>query len=82
MYDYILNTDCRLFELLGIREMRNYSSDHFALRARLLQGLSQCHTRYLWVRLAFPLSLLAAADRSVADTKFQALKLLDLPSPP
>ena len=31
--DQILGTDRRRFELVGIQDMRNYSSDHFAIRA-------------------------------------------------
>ena len=37
--DNILGTDWLRFEMVGIRDVRNYSSDHFALRARLLQRL-------------------------------------------
>ena len=48
--DYILRTDRRIFELVGIQYMRNFSSDHFALRAR-------CHVQYLRKRRAFPLIL-------------------------
>ena len=29
--NYIIGTNRHLFEIVGIREMRNYSSDHFAL---------------------------------------------------
>ena len=36
IYDYILGTDRRHFELVGICDMRNFLSDHFALRSRLL----------------------------------------------
>ena len=45
--DYILGTDRRRFELVGIRDMRNFSLDHLTLRARLLRRPTRCHTRYL-----------------------------------
>ena len=35
--DYILGTDWRQFNIVGIRNMQNYQSDHFALRERILQ---------------------------------------------
>ena len=35
--DYILGTDIHLLYIVGIRDMRKYSSYHFALQARLLQ---------------------------------------------
>ena len=34
--DYILGTDWRRFEMVGIRGIRNYPSDHLILRARLI----------------------------------------------
>ena len=34
--DYILGTDWRRFEMVGIRIVRNYPSDHLLLWARLL----------------------------------------------
>ena len=33
---YILGIDWRRFKMVGIRGARNYNSDHFALRDRLL----------------------------------------------
>ena len=41
--DYILGTHWHKFEMVGIRDVRNYSSDHFKLRARILQRLMWCH---------------------------------------
>ena len=35
--DYILIPDRLYFDLVGIRDIQNFSSDHFALRARLLR---------------------------------------------
>ena len=77
--NYICGTYCRLFEIIGIRDMRNYSSDPLDLQAGLLQHLPQCHTSYLWSRRVFPLYLPTAADLIVADTKYQVLKALDTP---
>ena len=39
--DHILGMDRRQFEMVGIRDVRNYSSDNFALQARLLQHPTQ-----------------------------------------
>ena len=81
-YDHILGANCHLFDLVGIRDIRNYSSDHFAIWPRLLQRPMRCPSRCLWGRHKFPLSLPAAANLSVPDTKFQALRSLDLPPLP
>ena len=80
--DYILGTDRRLFKLVGIRDMRDYSSDHFALRAFLLQRPTRFHAGYLQVRHVLPLSLLTSTDLRMVDTKFQALKSLIPPIVP
>ena len=34
--DYVMGTDRRRFEIVGIRGVRNYPADHLVLRARLL----------------------------------------------
>ena len=81
-YDYILGTNFRLFEILGIRDTRNYSSDHFSLRTYLLHCLTQFHDCNIWGRCAFLLSLPSAADLSVGDKKFQAFNPLIPPCPP
>ena len=57
IFDYIIGTDRRRLELLGICDMRNFSSDHFALRPRLLRRPTCCHPRYLRGRKEFPLRL-------------------------
>ena len=62
--------------------MRNYSSYHFALQARLLQRLTLCHTRYLRGRRMFSLSPPSAADLIMAYTKFTSLEALDPPLTP
>ena len=41
--NYILNMDQHLFELVRIQNTQNYASNHFVLRARLLQGPTQFH---------------------------------------
>ena len=51
--DYILGMDRHSFELLGIRDMCSYLSDHFMLRAWLLQLPTRCHDQYFWGRRAF-----------------------------
>ena len=61
--------------------MRNFSSDHFTMRTRLLQRPTLCHDHYLRGRRAFPLSIPAAEELITADTKFQTLKDLELVPP-
>ena len=34
--EYFFSTDCHIFKLVVIRDMRNYSSNHFALQVRLV----------------------------------------------
>ena len=34
--DYILETDLNRFEMVGIKGVRNYPSDHLVLRSRLI----------------------------------------------
>ena len=41
--NYILGKDQPRFELFGIRDIGNFLSDHFALRARLLRHPTLCH---------------------------------------
>ena len=55
--DYILGTGRCRFNLVGICDMRNFFSDHFALRERLLRRPTCCHARRLRGRIAFPLRL-------------------------
>ena len=45
----ILGVDLRQVRMVEIRDMRNYSSDYFTLRAILLQSLMWCHVNYLQV---------------------------------
>ena len=87
--DHILGMDWRQFEMAGIRDKRNYSSDHFALRAILLQRLARCHGSYLRGRCAYILSLPSPEDLRPANRKFQDMKelkqtppLLSLPPRP
>ena len=42
--DYILGTKQCIFEIVGIRDISNYSLFHFALQACLLQHPMSCHT--------------------------------------
>ena len=45
--NYILGPDQRCFELIGICNMRNLSTDHFALRAWLICCPTLCNARYI-----------------------------------
>ena len=75
--DYIIGPDRCRFELVGIRNMQNFLSDHFALRARLLRFPTRCHYWYHRGRRASPLMIPPAKERSRADNKFQNLKSLE-----
>ena len=77
--DYILGIDRRRFEMVGIKDVRNYSSDHFALRARLFQRLKRCHGRYLRGHHDLPLYLTMPEDFSLTDKKLQDW---NAPTPP
>ena len=61
--------------------MHNYSSGHFALRARLLRRLTCYHAQYLSGRRVFPLRHPSTAELSRVDANFQTLKTLE-PVPP
>ena len=79
--NYILGTYFCCFKIVGIWDVRDYSSDHFALQSRLLQQLTQCRGSYLWRRCAFPLSLPTPEKFRLTDRKFQELKAFK-PTPP
>ena len=79
--DYILGTDWRRFKQVGIRDIHNFSSDHFALRAQLLWLPTHFHNRYLRGRIPISLRLLPAKELSRVESKFQNLKTLE-PVPP
>ena len=76
--DYIIGTDQHRFELVGIQDMRNFSSDHFAFREQLLQRPTCCNSRYLQGRIAFPLRPPPPTTELIrVDAKFQTLKNLE-----
>ena len=79
--DYILRTDRRRFEIFGIRDMRNFSSDHLELSSHIIRRPTRCHARCLLGRRAFLLRLPPTAELRRADAKFQTLKTLE-PVPP
>ena len=68
--DYILRMDQRLFYMVGIKGIQNYSSDHLPLQARLLQHPTWCHMIYLWGCRAFPQSLPASEYFIPVESKF------------
>ena len=57
--------------------MRNYRSDHFAIRVRLLRRLTRCHSHYLQGRREFPLKPPPAAELRRVDVKFQTINNLE-----
>ena len=61
--------------------MRNYVSDHFALRARLLQHPTCCQAQCLRGRRAYPFKLTPTAQIIRAGANFKTLKTLE-PVPP
>ena len=79
--DYILGTDRRLFESVGIRDPRHYSSDHLAVKARLLRSPTRCHNRYLRGRKQFPLQLPTIGPIRHIDHLYQDLKAMEVPPP-
>ena len=42
-WNYIFGSDLRLFKTMGIRDLRNFLYNHFALRTRLIWRPTQCH---------------------------------------
>ena len=72
--DYILGTDRRLFESVGLRDPQQYSTDHLMLRGRLLRQPTKSHNRYLRGRRKFPLRLPKFGPLTQADTMFQDIK--------
>ena len=79
--DYILGHDRRRFKLIGTRNMRNFSSDHFALRAQLLRRHIRCHAQYLRGRQVLLLRIPPAEELTRAEAKFQTFKALELVLP-
>ena len=61
--------------------MRNFSSHHFALRARLLRRPTRCHNRYLRGSIAFLLRIPSSEELTGSDAKFQTLKALETVPP-
>ena len=61
--------------------MRNFLSDHSALRAHLLRIPTLFHAQYLRVRRAFLIILPPSKELSRADANFQTLETLE-PVPP
>ena len=79
--DYILGRDQRHFDLVGIRDMWNFSLEHFTLTEQFLRCPSHFHVWYPRRRRALPLMLSPTKKRSRADDKFQNLKAME-PVPP
>jgi hypothetical protein len=80
--DYILSTDRRLFEMVGLRDPSSYSTDHLMLRCRLLCQPTRCHKRYLQGRRQFPLKVPNMGPLTQADTLYRELKsLIHIPPP-
>ena len=80
--DYILGTDRRLFETVGIRDPRHYSSDHYMIMARYLIRPTPSHKSYLRGRKRFPLTLPTRGPLNKADTLFQEVKANFPETPP
>ena len=79
--NYILGTYQCPFGMVVIWDVRNYSSDHFALWDRLLQSLARCHGSNLQGRRTLPLSLPATEQFPPADRKYQDLNSLNTTPP-
>ena len=74
--DYTLGLDQRRFNIVGIRDMRKFSSDNFALSSWIFQRPNCFHARYLSGRRSFPFSFPPAEEHSMVDAKLQTLKAL------
>ena len=61
--------------------MRNYTSDHFSIRALLLRRPTYCHNGYLQGRREFLLNPPPTVELIKVGTKFQTLKTFE-PAPP
>ena len=59
-----------MFETVGIRDLRNFASYHFVLRARLIQIPTIFHEGYLRERRALPLNLPLTGPIKLVYTKF------------
>ena len=71
IFNYVLGTYRRRLKMLGIWDVRNYFSDHFALQAILLHLLKQFQDSYLRIIHAFPLYLPALEDFRLAENIFE-----------
>ena len=80
--NHILGSDFRLFGIVGIRDSKNFASNHFVLYAWLLRWPTRCYVEYLIIRLAFPLNLPPMGLLKRVGTKFQYPKALRAPPSP
>ena len=70
--DYILHSDRRLFQTVGIRTPFKFDTDHLMLVARFLVKPTRHHKAYLLGRKKFPLRPIHPLSQ--ADILFQAVK--------
>ena len=81
--DYVMGTDRRLVQTVGIRNPRHHSSDHYLIRVRLLRQPTKCHKRYLRGRRQWPLAMPPVGPLTEIDSLFQTLEsYCDSPPPP
>ena len=59
-----------LFKTVGIPDLRIFSSDHFALHARLIWRPTRYNSQYLLGIQALPLHLLQIGPQQLVDAKF------------
>jgi len=78
--DYILGTDRRLFQSVGIRDPRHFSTDHYMVVATYLAKPQRSHKKYLLGRKTFPLKLPKWGPLPKADALYE--QLLDYWDPP
>ena len=60
--------------MIGIRDVSNYSSDHFTLRAWLLLCPTWYQISYLWGRRTFTIALPAPDEFRITDKKLKDMK--------
>ena len=79
--NFFLGVEQSLFGTLVIRDLQNFSSNNFGLRAQLIMRITWCHGRYLRGWLTFPLQFLKMGFLRKVDARFQELKALEDPPP-
>ena len=71
-----------MFETVGIRDLRNFESAIFALRAQLMERPTHYHEGCLIGSCSFPFNIPPIGPLKLLKTKLQDLKVLETLHPP